>query len=105
MDIELKNENGKILRVKYSLTNVHVYDSYKISRADIMGWIRLIKEYGAQHSYTYSRSDKSWCREWKAHNLLTNWGVATKRTKDVDLSENESVIRRIMYVFLSILYI
>lgn len=105
MCIELTNKKGQIIRVKYSSTNVHVYKSYEISSADIMDWIHRIREYGAQHGYVYSRSDKSWYHEWKAHNLLARLGIATKRTKDVDLSENESTIRRIAYVLLSILYI
>ena len=105
MYIKLTNKRGQTLKVKYSLNNIHIYRSCEIPKADMMDWIKLIREHGVQCGYTYSRSDGSWYREWKAHNLLANWGIELKRTEEVDLGETESVLRRVSYTLLSILYI
>lgn len=104
MEITVKNEKKGNLKVCYSDTNVHVNDSYAISRRDIPSWVACIKSVGEQNGFTYSRSAQSWINEWRAHNLLFKWGIEPARTRDVDLDENESTIRKIAYVLLSLLY-
>lgn len=104
MDIKLTNECGKSLNVTYSNTNVHINDSYTVANKDIDYWATRIMTYGAENGYVYARSAKSWVSEWKAHNLLFKWGIEPARTKDVDLNENETTIRKIGYFLLSLLY-
>lgn len=105
MEIILENKPKGNLKVCYSNTNVHINDSYIISRRDIPSWVERIKSFGEQNGYTYSRSNKSWIREWKAHNLLFKWGIEPTRTRDVDLNEDETAIRKVGYFLLSLLYI
>lgn len=104
MRIELINNSGKTLTIEYSEPNVHIYNSYAISKADIADWIEQIKSAGEENGYTYLRSNKSWEREWHAHNLLFKWGIKANRAKDVDLNEDESLLRRLLYWLLSLLY-
>lgn len=103
MRAKLTNGKGDVLMVDYSKTNVHVNDSYVISKADIADWVNIIKSFGKLYGYTYARSNASWIREWKAHNLLYKWNIEPNRTKDVDLDEGETLFRRICYFLLSIL--
>ena len=105
MEVILHNENKGNLKVRYSSTNVHVNDSCIISHKDIPSWVQRVKSFGEQNGYTYSRSVQSWIREWKAHNLLFKLGIEPARTRDVDLNEDETIIRRVGYFLLSLLYI
>ena len=103
MQIELTNTLGQSLSVNYSLTNVHICKSYAIAKTDIASWVKLIKETGNQNGYVYSRSESSWIREWKAHNLLFKWGVCPDRTKDVDLELKVKFLYKIAYFILSLM--
>ena len=42
--------------------------------------------------------------EWRSHNLLYDLHIYRDRTKDVDLN-NETIIKRICYSILSVLYL
>ena len=105
MNLKLTNERGESLDVDYSHTNVHVNGSYTVAKKDIVDWVERIISCGIQNGYVYSRSAESWINEWRAHNLLCRWGIAPDRTRDVDLDENESSLRRFCYFILSKLYI
>lgn len=105
MEVILENENQGNLKVRYSSTNVHINDSHIVASKDIASWVALIKSFGAQHGYVYSRTNQSWINEWKAHNLLFKLGIEPERTRDSDLDENETTIRKIGYFLLSLLYI
>jgi hypothetical protein len=105
METIIQNEGKGNLKVCYSNTNVHINDSYIVGRNDIPTWVERIKSFGEQNGYTYSRSAQSWINEWRAHNLLFKLGVEPSRTRDVDLNEDETTIRKIGYFLLSLLYI
>ena len=105
MDAKVTNEKSESLDVKYSFANVHIVDSATIPKEKIADWVKIIKSFGEQNGYEYSRSLKSWINEWRAHNLLFKWGIAPHRTKDVDLNEDESSTRKLGYLLLSLLYI
>ena len=102
MNAKLTNNKGDILIVEYSKTNVHVNDSYAVAKADIADWVKQIKSFGESYDYTYTRTDKSWINEWKAHNVLYKWGIEPDRSKHVDLDEGETLLIRICYFLLSI---
>ena len=105
MEILLQSENRGNLKVRYSRTNVHVNDSFMVTSKDIEFWVAYIIVQGAKNGFVYSRSADSWIREWKAHNLLFKLGIEPARTRDVDLNEDETIIRRVGYFLLSLLYI
>lgn len=94
----------KKLIVHFSETNVHVERSWVVDINDIPKCIELIRARAKKLGYNYKRSNRSWKREWYAHNFLFNWGYKINRTRHVDLNEDEQLFRRIMYVPLSILY-
>jgi hypothetical protein len=75
-----------------------------VPKTDIIDWIKEIKSIGEQYGYVYTRTIQSWANEWKAHNLLFAWGVEPSRTKDVDLNEDETSLKRFGYFVLSKLY-
>ena len=101
MKVKLTNNRGESLDVAYSLTNVHITDSYAVPSKNISDWVARIISYGEKNGYTYSRSAKSWVEEWKAHNALYKLGIQPSRTKDVDLNEDETVLRKLGYCLLS----
>lgn len=105
MNIQLTNNLGETLTVNYSSNNVHIYNSHLVAKTHIKDWVKEIKAFGIENGYVYSRSDRSWINEWKAHNLLFKWNIEPNRTKDVDLNEGETFLRKIGYFLLSILYI
>ena len=105
MNAKVTNARGESLDVRYSATNVHINNSYLVGKDRIPEWVKVIKSFGEQNGYTYSRSNQSWINEWKAHNLLYKCGVSPNRTRDVDLNEDETSIRELGYSLLSILYI
>lgn len=104
MIAELINKTGEKLNVDYSDKNVHVYDSYLIPAKKIYAWAVQIKEFGENNGFFYSRSALEWADEWKAHNFLYNLNIKRSSTKDVDLDEGETTMRKIGYFFLSLLY-
>ena len=48
-----------------------------------------------------NRTDKSVLNEWIAHNRLYKLGLFKNRTKDCDITQGESLFRRICYWILS----
>lgn len=105
MKARLTNGRDEFLDITYSHANVHINDSYAVASKDIPDWVSRIMTYGAENGYVYARPEQSWIDEWRAHNLLFKWGVLPSRTKDVDLNESESMLRRFGYFLLSKLYI
>lgn len=51
------------------------------------------------------RSARSYLREWRAHNWLYNHNLFVASTKDSDLSIYEPLFRRIVYFFISLIYL
>lgn len=105
MKIKLQSENIEI-EVIFAPKNIKIINSYKIIKSkDMKACIDLIgREAVLSNFYWYKRSDKSWLREWKAHNLLYRLNCKRSSTKDTDLSEDESMFRRIGYFILSLFY-
>ena len=104
MNIKLTNHKRETLIVEYSPTNVRIYNSYAVDKSDMSDWIARIRIFGEQYGYVYSRTNQSWANEWEAHNLLFKLGICPTRTKDVDLNEDETALRKIGYFLLSRLY-
>lgn len=93
------------LKATISSTNIHIENSYLITNQTMMeAAIEKATKFATNLGYTFSRSRSSWIDEWKAHNLLYFIGVAKKRTGSVDLNEDESIWRRVLYKLLSMCY-
>ena len=45
----------------------------------------------------YTRTPKEQVDEWIAHNVMWSWGYKRNRTGSVDLNQNESKFRKIVY--------
>ena len=85
------------INITVSNNNIHVRDSYKITDvSDILVICETFKIIYPQ----FKRSAQSWKREWIAHNWLYNHNICPVRTKGVDLDENESIFRKIMYIII-----
>lgn len=91
--------------IEYSISNnnCHIVDSYMIKgkRAKLNFISYVLFEY---EGFAKARSSMSYYREWKAHNILYKWKVKPESTKDTDLNTNESLIRRLGYFFISLLF-
>lgn len=82
--------------------NVHIKDSYTITREiNMKDFCKLVRHAAAANGLTYTRSITEWVEEWKAHNELYRRGIAVSHTKDVDLNENESAIKKLGYKVVS----
>ena len=92
--------------MEYKVTpdNVRIIDSYKVTDETIMiKWLTEIRNNAREQGFEYKRTNKSWIREWKAHNWLYARNIQKLQTKDVDLNENESLWKRLGYFILSLL--
>jgi hypothetical protein len=84
---------------------ITIKDSWLVKKvADMKTILEMIKKRARRHGIVYSRSEASWIREWKAHNLLYNMNFKRNHTADTDLAENESAFRRFCYFFLSLFH-
>ena len=89
----------------YENLNIHIQDSHLIKDSkivenaieNILASVYFEKLAGAG----FTRTSKSLIREWKAHTVLHRWGYEKDRTGSVDLNQNESRGRRILYFILS----
>lgn len=85
-----------------SKNNVHIDNSYKITKkADMNAIVKLIR---AEAPYKYKRTNSSWVTEWRAHNYMYDHGIDRARTASVDLSEKESRLKLASYKLMSALY-
>ena len=88
--------------------NICVKNSYKIKYSDDIE--NLLKIICNDHAFTefkiagYKRTLHSMRREWEAHNFLYNIGIFKSRTRNTDLDNNESFIRKTGYAVLSFIY-
>lgn len=88
-----------------SKNNITIKDSWLVKDvADMKAIIEIIKKRASRRGITFQRTEDSWIREWKAHNLLYNINYKRDRTADVDLNESESAFKRFCYFFLSLFY-
>ncbi len=99
MEIEINNTKFVVF---FSNNNIHIRDSYLIKNdEDKIKMLDLIMGSDEYAKGNHNRSRDSYLIEWKAHNVLYEWGIAPSRTASVDLNEDESLFRRICYFFLS----
>jgi len=91
------------MKITYSKENTHVEDSYQIKlRKSIENEVEWIKSCREARKYPVTRTTNSYVREWKGHNNLYNLGLFTSHTKDVDLEENISIWKEIIWFILGI---
>ena len=83
------------------MKNLHIRDSYKIT--DINEIFLLITDYYYEDRLGKNRSIMSYVYEWYAHNWLYCHNLFTEHTKDIDLNEDESILKRIVYYIIWII--
>lgn len=84
-------------------TCITIVDSNKVPDNDIPRFISMLSKKISQTPKlkdVYKRSEESWIKEWRAHNRLYRMSMFVKHTKDVDLEENENIIRLLAYQIL-----
>ena len=85
--------------------NIQIVDSYKIrKKADMNGIVKAIRAEAKKIGLTYKRSNSSWVKEWRAHNYMYDKGMERSRTKTVDLNENESRAKLLIYSLMALRY-
>jgi hypothetical protein len=96
---------GFTIEYEFNKDNIHIENSSIIrSVSDMKAILNLITTKAARRNIFYKRKMSSWIREWKAHNVLCDHNYQSHRTGSVDLSETESLFRRIGYFILSLFY-
>ncbi len=103
----ITTSNGNYADCTITPTNVHIKDSYRITKKSGMKEIIVkARDYAlVNFGYTYNRTEKQWLYEWRAHNLLHTLDYQPERTCSVDLDEGETDRRNSLYRILSFLYI
>jgi len=84
-------------------TYVTIVDSNKVPDNDIPRFISKLRKKISETTKLkdlYKRSEESWIKEWRAHNKLYKMNMFINHTKDVDLDENENIIRLLVYQIL-----
>ena len=66
------------------MSNIHIEDSYKISKHSFKAVLATKQDAEAQEVKAH-RCYYSLLCEWLVHSFLAHWGIAVERTKDVDL--------------------
>ena len=88
--------------------NICVKNSYKIKYSDdIENLLKIICNNPAFAEFKiagYKRTFPSMRREWETHNLLYKLRIFKSRTRNTDLDNNESFIRKTGYAVLSFIY-
>jgi hypothetical protein len=102
-------ENKQIeVEFNYEILNIHIKDSYKITKIVemkiILDDILMSEEYQKLVAAGYTLTKETMLREWRAHNFLYLYEYKRNRTGSVDLNQNESRGRRILYFILSLFY-
>jgi hypothetical protein len=92
--------NGTRIEYSISSTNCCVFNSHLIKDKETkLNFIRFLRKHITDFD---KRSEQSYYREWKTHNLLYKLNLWQDRTKDTDLDINESKFRLLCYFLLSI---
>jgi hypothetical protein len=84
---------------------VTIVNSNEVPDNDIPRFIKILRrkiDRSKRLKDKYKRTEKSWEKEWLAHNRLYRMGLFKSHTKDVDFHENESIFRLISYEILGI---
>ena len=84
--------------MKYTITknNLHIVDSYKVSKTKFEGELAKIKGLHP-NSDVWKRSTKSLCKEWATHNLCYAMHLFRSHTKDVDLNYPQKWYEKLGY--------
>jgi hypothetical protein len=94
------------MEYSYNKNNIHIKNSYIMRNKENMHeYLEAIRK-GAflNEGIEYKRSNKSWIREWCAHNWLYDHNIKIERTRDVDLNEDENFLKRFGYFMIYILF-
>ena len=94
------------MEYSYNKNNIHIKNSYIMRNKENMHeYLEAIRK-GAliNEGIEYKRSNKSWIREWCAHNWLYDHNIKVDRTKDVDLNEDENFLKRFGYFIIYSLF-
>ena len=97
-----------MIDLKYTIDvknlNIHVEDSYLVDTKkkidEALLEIMQDPKYQELVDAGFKRSRASMKAEWAAHNVLYKWHVSPNRTKDVDLDQKESPLRKFIYSIL-----
>ena len=82
-------------------TNIHIENSYQVSDSKVKPFLnKLVDKIDGRIVYT--RTVNEWTKEWKAHNRLYKLGLYRSHTKHVDLNEDETSFRKLIYKILGI---
>lgn len=85
---------------------VHIENSHLVKDKDdvkrVLERIHETDEYKELVEAGYNRTFKSQYHEWVGHNVLYRLGYAKHRTGSVDIDNNESKWRKVIYAVLSI---
>lgn len=82
--------------------NTKINDSYLIKRKEVKEVIKQIVKERLKLDYPITRSNESYERELKAHNLMYKLHLFRKHTKDTDLEEHIKKWKKIVYFILGI---
>ena len=103
--IDIRNGDKGIITICFDLKNIKITDSYTMTDpVRMLDTLNFIRKEAQRFNIQYKRTNASWIREWKAHNMLYKAGVQKERTGCTDLNEDESLHRRLGYWFLSLFY-
>ena len=105
MIINIKSETAPELYIRYNTEskNIHIHNSYLIKNKQIKKAIlEEINSYLKNENIIFKRSLNSQLSEWSAHNILYKMNLWVNRTAHVDINENETWWRKMLYSVLAI---
>ena len=75
---------------------VTIINSYDVAESDLKPFLKELKsKIGSE--FKYKRTINDWAQEWYAHNVLYKLGLFRSHTRSVDLNEDETKCRVLMY--------
>lgn len=77
-------------------SNLHLIDSYKVSKRDFRKSLLDIQA-AEPHYQVWNRCLCGMELEWASHNFCYALGIARERTKDCDLNYPQTLIEKIAY--------
>ena len=103
--VDIRHHDKNIITVYFDAKNIKITESYTMTDPICMlDTLNLIREEAQRFNIQYKRTNASWIRAWKAHNMLYKAGMKQEKTGCVDLNEDESWFKRLGYWFLSLFY-
>lgn len=91
------------LEIEYKVTNskLAIIDSYKITqKADMMNILYNIMNQESLNWPVFQRKVKGMVEEWRAHNILYNFGLFRSHTQTVDLEADQKWFFKIIWKIL-----